>query len=389
MKTLTPSETMEEIDGEFVPGRSTRRNRWVIVASVIVVLVAITLGVVDPFSTTSHPASGVLDNSAATSLQTVTRRDLSSQTQVDASLGYAGSYSVVNQAQGTITSLPSIGQTVRLGQVLYQVNGSPVVLLYGTTPAYRTLSEGSTDSATRGADVGNLNYDLVALGYLTSADIASAPNDFTSYTKEGVEKLQAALGVTQNGALSLGDVVFLPSAIRITAVPATLGGPAGTGQSVATATSTSRQVTIDLNTAQQTQVAVGDRVTITLPNNQTTPGVVSSVGTVATAPASGSSSTSPTVTVEVTPSDPAATGTWDQAPVEVSITTGSVKDALVVPVDSLLALAGGGYALEIVGSNGVHRLVPVTLGVFDDADGLVSVTGSGLSAGQHVVVPAA
>ena len=86
--------------------------------------------------------------------------------------------------------------------------------------------------------------------------------------------------------------------------------------------------------------------------------------------------------------DAAATGSGDQVPVEVSITTGSVSDALVVPVDALLALSSGGYAVEVADeSHGVHQLVPVSLGLFDDADGLVQVTGKGLSVGQKVVVP--
>ena len=88
-----------------------------------------------------------------------------------------------------------------------------------------------------------------------------------------------------------------------------------------------------------------------------------------------------------TPTDPAATGSLDQAPVQVSIITASVTNALVVPVDALLALANGGYAVEVIGSKGVHHLVAVTLGLFDDADGLVQVIGSGLAAGQRVVVP--
>ena len=70
------------------------------------------------------------------------------------------------------------------------------------------------------------------------------------------------------------------------------------------------------------------------------------------------------------------------------ISTGSVENALVVPVNTLLALAGGGYAVEVVNTAGVHRLVPVTLGLFDDAEGLVQVSGSGVRAGQRVVVPA-
>jgi hypothetical protein len=73
--------------------------------------------------------------------------------------------------------------------------------------------------------------------------------------------------------------------------------------------------------------------------------------------------------------------------VNVSITTESVEGALVVPVDALLALAGGGYAVEVAEGR-VHHLSAVTLGLFDDADGLVQVSGRGLSAGQRVVVPA-
>jgi hypothetical protein len=91
--------------------------------------------------------------------------------------------------------------------------------------------------------------------------------------------------------------------------------------------------------------------------------------------------------VNVTFSDPAATGRWDQAPVQVGITTASVRGALVVPVTALLARAGGGYAVEVSGAGAASHLVPVSLGLFDDADGLVQVTASALAAGQEVVVP--
>jgi hypothetical protein len=74
--------------------------------------------------------------------------------------------------------------------------------------------------------------------------------------------------------------------------------------------------------------------------------------------------------------------------VQVSITTASVENALVVPVNALLALAGGGYAVETVDAAGAHQLVAVGLGLFDDSQGLVEVTDTKLVAGQHVVVPA-
>ena len=163
-----------------------------------------------------------------------------------------------------------------------------------------------------------------------------------------------------------------------------------------------------LDASEQTKVAVGNTVNITLPNGQTTPGVVSGVGAVATCPSSPGSSGSnsgsaapgtdscssgnsgnvtPTITVDVTPSDQAATGTWDQAPVQVGITTASVPNALAVPVAALVARGSGGYSVEAISPDGTHHLVGVSLGLFDDAQGLVQVTGPGLAAGQKVVVP--
>jgi hypothetical protein len=125
------------------------------------------------------------------------------------------------------------------------------------------------------------------------------------------------------------------------------------------------------------------KVAITLPEGTTIPGVVSEVGTVATTPADPQDS--PTIPVEVTFARPARTGGLDQAPVLVAITTERAKHVLVVPVNALLALAGGGYAVEI-SSGGSRHLVPVEIGLFDDAQGLVQVSGSGLRPGQRVVV---
>jgi len=353
-------------------------------------------------------------NAAATQLPVgtarVERRTLSATVSQAGTLTFRarpdGSlYSVINQTRGTYTKLPAAGQVIRQGHVLYRVNDRPVVLLHGSTPAYRTLSAGA-----RGPDVAELNADLVALGHATRAELSPKSASFGPATTTAVQKLQAAVGASQSGTLTLGQAVFEPMAVRVTSVSAQLGGSAQPGETVVEGTSTTRQVQVALGASQQTGVARGDKVTITLPNNQTTPGVVSSVGAVATCPSSsasggsgsssaapgtdacssgGSGSSTPTVTVGVTPSHPAATGTWDQAPVQVGITTASVPNALVVPVTALLARSGGGYAVEAVGAGARKQLVPVSLGLFDDADGLVQVTASGLAAGQEVVVPTA
>jgi hypothetical protein len=170
----------------------------------------------------------------------------------------------------------------------------------------------------------------------------------------------------------------------VASVSATLGAGAAPKSPIMTATSTSRVVTVNLDAAQQGLVKAGDQVQISLPNNKTTPGTVSTVGSVATAPSSGPA----TVSVTIVPTDAAATGALDQAPVQVAITTATVDNALVVPVSSLLALASGGYGVEVVDPSNHRRLVGVSLALFDDADGLVAVTGGGLSPGMRVVVPA-
>jgi peptidoglycan hydrolase-like protein with peptidoglycan-binding domain len=299
-----------------------------------------------------------------------------------AALAAAQSSSALYGQSSTFTTLPAVGQIVRRGQSLYAISGTPVVLFYGPVAPWRAFASGMS----AGRDVAELNANLDALGYGKGL----AGDKFTAATAAAIRAFQSAHGVSPTGELLLGSVVFEPGPARVTSVTPTLGATVQPGP-VLGITSTVRQVAIQLDAAQQAEIKVGDPVTITLPDNRTTPGKVTYVGSVATVPSSdqggGGGSSSPTIEVDVTPSDPAATGRLDQAPVNVAITTASVKDALVVPVAALLALGSGGYAVEEVGSNGVHHLVAVNLGIFDDADGLVQVSGPAVAAGQRVVVP--
>jgi hypothetical protein len=378
-----------------------------VVAGVTAVLAAIAVAVVVVVVGSGGDHTTPAGAEATVHTAAVRRGTLTASTSQAGVLSYrsrpdGSPYAVVNQATGIYTALPAVGQVVTQGQVLYRVNDVPVVLLTGSTPVYRSMSLGMT-----GPDVAQVNADLVALGYATADQIGLAPTAYGWGTVLAVQKLQAATGVTPTGTLALGQAVFQPNALRVTTLSAQLGGSAQSGQPAMAGTSTERRVLVALDASQQATVAVSDTVTITLPDGHTTPGVVSSVGSVATCPtearsgtgsdptsatddcssAAGSAS-APTVAVEITPSDPPATGTWDQAPVRIGITTAQVPDALSVPVTALLARAGGGYRVEVIGPGPTHRLVPVSLGLFDDGDGLVQVTGSGLAAGQHVVVPA-
>jgi multidrug efflux pump subunit AcrA (membrane-fusion protein) len=327
----------------------------------------------------SHGSAGTGPGAPPPATQQVVRKYLASTTPVTATLGYADSYTVTGKGAGTLTSLPSAGQVIGQGQVLYRVdNGSPVVLLYGAVPAWRTLGEGLT-----GADVSQLNHDLVTLSFADEADISALGWDYFSWeTAYGVQRMKSELGVSSPaGSLPLGSAVFEPRAIRITSVPGSLGGPAA--GPVLTATADQHVVTIPLSTAQETNVAVGDPVTVTLPDGASTPGRISSVGTVASGPAGNA-----TVQVTVTLTHLSAAGTLDQAPVTVYFTTASSPGpVLAVPVEALLAQASGRYVVEVIGTGNTRRWVPVTVGIFDDNAGLVQVSGA-LTPGQRVVVPA-
>ena len=292
--------------GGMSPVRHGRRW-WVTVAVVLAValIAASVLAVVGGIFDGGGGSSGPPGNQSATSLVTVERQTLSQTTQFNGTLGYAGSYTVLGLAPGRVTSLPKAGHVVRQGQVLYRADEVPVVLLYGAIPAYRALAEGAT-----GADVAQLNHDLVSLGYLPRSEVDSAWREFDWATAGGVERLQRHLGVDETGKVSLGDLVFLPTAARVTALRAGLGAPA-TGP-VIQASSTARTVSVALNPDLQSKVRAADRVTITLPDGGTTPGLVTSVGRVATIPSNnaGGSDSGPTVPVQIRPTDPRSPAAW-------------------------------------------------------------------------------
>jgi hypothetical protein len=363
---------------ETATGASRRgRFRWVVAGVVVVLAAAGVMAAWRVGAFTRAPSSGGERRAAATT-HPVVRETLSMQTSVDGTLGYSGSYTVPGAGGGTLTSLPSAGQVIRQGQVLYETDlTDPVVLLYGSVPDWRPLDEGVT-----GADVTQLNHDLVNLGYANSAEISALGWDYYSWeTQAAVEKLQSAAGISSpSGSVGLGSVVFEPTAVRVTSVPGRLGGAAS--GPVLSGTSDQQVVSIALSTSDESEVAVGDAVSITLPDGASTPGKISSVGTVASG--SGSSATVP---VTVTLTHPSVAGSLDQTPVTVYITADSVSNVLAVPVGALVAQSSGGYAVEVVRADNTEQLIPVTVGMFDDTSGMVQVTGN-LTPGERVEVPA-
>ena len=314
----------------------------------------------------------------------------------------------------TYTWLPQVGHVIRQDQQVYAVSDEPVPLMYGSIPAYRGFYVGMPI----GGDVGELTRDLIALGY---GDGLAQSDHYSPATAAAVQRWQKALGLPLTGEILLGEVVFEPGPIRVTAVTPSVGASAGggastgggaggsAGGSVLTATGITPVVTVDLGVSQEYLVNPGDAVSVVLPDGTTTVGGhVETVGTVATCPGgsgtgtggsgsagqspcssgggsgSAGSNSSPTVTVTIT-LDATPPGTsLDQAPVNVNITTQTVSNVLAVPVNALLALGGRGFGVDVVTGSGAVRLVGVTTGLYSNT--MVQVSGPGIRQGTRVEV---
>lgn len=293
----------------------------------------------------------------------VVRTNLVTTALTGGTLGYAPARPVVNLTAGIYTWLPHPGATIKAGSVLYRVDDSPVTLMAGTVPAWRPFGIGMT----AGPDVRQLQAGLIA-GHFADGLLIAPTGHYDLATADAVERWQAARGLTVTGWIPLGQVVFAPAAVRAGAMNVAVGEAAASGQRPYQVTTGQRTVTVPLNPALP-PTAVGEAVSIVLPSQASTPGKITAVG-------AGQ--------LTVTPGHPGATGTGGNVQVQVALAVQSARDVLAVPVSALLALAGGGYGLEVVAPSGVHHLVAVTTGIF--ASGQVQVSGSGIAAGTKVEV---
>jgi HlyD family secretion protein len=402
---------------------SRRRVRAGLLAGVLVVVVAGGGWAVARGGLLDGPAAATTTPEVPTGTATVARTEVVERQQVAGTLGYGDSVTVPGQSaggggssgggsgaggggqaqSGILTRVPAVGAVVGRGQALYEVDGQPVPLWYGSRPAWRAFQLGMTD----GPDVRQLEANLVALGFDPDRAI-TVDRHYSWATAAAVKRWQQASGRARTGAVPLGQVVFLPGPIRVATVTATVGAPLPAGTAILSASSTRPLVTVALDPAIQQLVRRGDRVEVTLPDGKTTQGTVATVSRVATQSSTGSGqntgqsqgegqrgngssngtgSGQATLQVTIRLANPRAAGGLDQAPVQVAITTQARKGVLAVPISALLAQAGGGYAVEVV-EGGARRRVPVGTGLFDETAGLVEVNGAGLAEGATVEVPA-
>jgi hypothetical protein len=328
-----------------------------------------------------HRASQPLPPATPVATVKLERRDLSTTIALPGTIGYGAARPLSGHLTATVTWLPAPGATIKRGQQLYRADDRPVPLFYGSLPLYRPI----TGAGLVGRDVQIIAANLKALGYTIGRQPSSGTHVGKVTVRDGdgvlttaltsaIKRWQTDIGLPPTGQVAVGDVEVQPASVRVDAVSAQPGSPAN--MPLLSVTSTRKVVTVPAELDDAASIERGEKVTVALPDDRTTKGLVTSVGRSLAGP---DSSGPPKLTVTVTADDPSAIARIDSADVKVSFAGRTAKGVLAAPIEALVALTEGGYAVQ-----GPAGLVAVHTGMF--ADGWVEISGTGLAAGTEVVV---
>lgn len=348
---------------------SARRTTTGVIAGVVsagAIVAAVTLL---PRSQSSAGSSG---SELPADTASITKTTLIDRESHDGTVGHGDTTAISARVGGTVTMLPAVGTTITRGKALYKIDNKPVVLLYGSLPAYRTLRSGST-----GADVKEFEKNLWALGYRGF----TVDSTYSSATADAVSQWQDDLGLSETGTVSTEQIAYASGPVRVDTRTADPGAMVQPGAGVLKVTGTALVATVDLDMEAQRLARAGAAVEITLPDGSVVPGKISTVGTTVV---EGDQPDQSTTKIEVTITFARAPAGLGDASVSVAFTAGRRPDVLAVPVAALLALAEGGYGVQVV-EGSTTRVVAVQTGLF--ADGQVEISGTGLQAGQKVGMP--
>jgi peptidoglycan hydrolase-like protein with peptidoglycan-binding domain len=311
---------------------------------------------------------------------TVQRGTISATESWDGTLEFGRLLTVKSSAAGTITRLVDQGATVKRGDELYRVNERPVILLYGAVPMYRNLAPGAA-----GVDVRQLETNLAKLGY----EGFTVDGAYTASTAAAVRAWQSDTGAERSGTVARRDVVFLPAGGRVDALNVIVGDVVRPGAPLLDTTGNDQVVNFEADLDDRDRFDIDSKVTVVLPGGQEIAGTVSAMRVVKVASGGsgeglGGGATDSEAIAQVEVALVRAPDELIGTPVEVVVATDERADVLLVPVSALLALAEGGYGLEVVRDDGTTKVVRVNTGLF--ADGKVQVRAADIGEGTVVGV---
>jgi peptidoglycan hydrolase-like protein with peptidoglycan-binding domain len=347
---------------------SARRTAGVVAGVLSAGAVAAAVTVFNLPESEGSPAAG----RAPASTADITRQTLTDRESHGGTLGHGESTTISSRRNGTVTGLPAQGATITRGKALFRLDDKPVTLLYGSLPAYRTLSTG-----VKGADVKQLEQNLWALGHRGF----TVDRTYSRATAAAVKDWQDDLKLAETGTVDPAQIVYAAGPVRVDSLSTQVGAVVGPGTAVQGVTGTAPLATVGLDPRSGRLAQQGAGVRVTLPDEKVVPGKIIKV---ATAVSKGENGAADITELQVTIRFLAAVRSMGAAAVTVAFTAGERPNVLAVPVAGLLALAEGGYGVQVV-EDGTTRTVAVETGLF--ADGKVEISGTGLRAGLKVAMP--
>lgn len=169
-------------------------------------------------------SAGTANTPVALTTAKVQQLDLATYDDTTATLGFTTTVTVSSPVAGTVTSVVAGGDTVDAGSVVATIDGAPVVAMIGDVPTYRDLSTSSSN----GPDVRELELNLVQLGF--DADHAIVvDNDYDTATKAAVTAFEDSIGLTGDGKITKGELLFVPGRLLVDSVSASVGGSVSAG----------------------------------------------------------------------------------------------------------------------------------------------------------------
>ncbi|MGH1488857.1 MAG: peptidoglycan-binding protein [Acidimicrobiales bacterium] len=314
-----------------------------------------------PATTSEQPPTALTDS--------VRRGDLVQEKEQAGSVSFGEPWAAPIDAQGIVTKRHDKGTVVQPGETLIWLDNKPVTLAAGDTPLYRSLQLQGTKKSKHmtGDDVRQLQEFLLGQE-IDDKGRLEADGIFGVSTKRAVKAWQKTQGLEETGTIDRSQLVYHPTAIRIDGEPRV-----GVSFIELEVTEGAQEVKAQFDSKSRPFLPVGGTVDLET-GDETIQGTIKSVES--TFGDDGSQK----LEAVIDASKPLPTGVER---VNVVATRTVAKDALNVPVRAVLALAGGGYGLEVETSAGLE-LRAVELG--EIVDDLAEITGD-FAEGDQVVVP--
>lgn len=354
---------------------SGTNRRKLIGAGLLGAVVAGLLGagvVLGPASGQENTSTDQATTEAAPERQTtpIERGSLSETKEGVGSIGHGDSWSAAIEPQGVVTKTHPTGTTVQHGEPLIWVGNRPVHLAEGDTPMYRTLTfqRGADKKYMNGEDVRQLQEFLIAAGF-DDKERLEADGIFGIGTKRAVKAWQKENGLEQTGSIDRSQLMFHPTDLRIESEP-----QIGANFNELTVTGAEQKVTASFDTKSRGFLSEGATVSLDMGDA----GIID--GTITEVESKVSQEGSRSLSVSIRPNSPIPS---DVERVTITVTREVASDVLLIPVRAILALAGGGYAVELDGPSG-PTLTRVELG--EVVDDVAEISGE-FAEGDDVVIP--